>query len=190
MMKLVYLLTLVTGLVSAEKCLHPAPAPGYKDAMYAGRWYEIGKYQTAGGAFFQKGTVCTIATYNPNGEENKGGDIGYSARKKTPDGSWVNATGILEPLEPAGHFIQTLEFFGFQGPSVDYNVIWLDEDSAIEYDCSEHIFGFLDYCIHFMSRTPTMAPEKLEELQAFVQSLELNTHTLDYSPGDQNQCWE
>ena len=28
--------------------------------------------------------------------------------------------------------LQTLEFFGFQGPPVDYNVVWLDEDSAIE----------------------------------------------------------
>ena len=27
---------------------------------------------------------------------------------------------------------KTLVFFGFEGPAVDYNVIHLDEDSAIE----------------------------------------------------------
>ena len=37
---------------------------------------------------------------------------GYSSRKTTADGSWVNATGILEPMEEPGHFTQTLEFFG------------------------------------------------------------------------------
>ena len=30
------------------------------------------------------------------------------------------------------------------------------------YDCSEHIFGTLDYCLHFMSRTPTMSEEKVK----------------------------
>ena len=78
----------------------------------------------------------------------------------------VNATGVLAALETPGHFeqvgrlvctlvAQTLEFFGFSGPPVDYNVIWLDEDSAIEYDCSEHILGNIDYCVHFMSRCAT-----------------------------------
>ena len=104
---------------------------------------------------FQKGTVCTIATYDPYADTEGGGDIGrilrilklliktirifdtslflgYSSRKTTPDGAWNNATGILESMEEPGHFTQTLVFFGIQGPSVDYNVIWLDEDSAIE----------------------------------------------------------
>ena len=50
--------------------------------------------QTAGGASFQEGTVCTIATYAPENAENGGGAIGYSSRKETPSGNFVNATGI------------------------------------------------------------------------------------------------
>ena len=61
-----------------------------------------------------------------------GGDIGYSARLYSPEGAWVNASGTLEPLEPAGHFSQQLNFAGWVGPAVDYTVIHLDQDSAIE----------------------------------------------------------
>ena len=80
-------------------------------------------------------------------------------------------------MELPGHFSQTLNFGGFEGPAVDYNVVWLDEDTAIEsvfyldfciviisnrrYDCNEHIFGVIDYCVHFMSRTPTIQPAKV-----------------------------
>ena len=63
-----------------------------------------------------------------------------------------------------------LTFAGQQGLPVDYNVIWLDEDSAIEYDCNDGALG-LDYCVHIMSRTPTMAPEKLQQLLEFAGNL-------------------
>ena len=38
--------------------------------------FKVGKYQTAGGAIFQAGTVCTIATYDPYTQQNTGGNIG------------------------------------------------------------------------------------------------------------------
>ena len=111
--------------------------------------YEVGKYQTLGGSLFQQGTVCTIATYDPYSMEEGGGDIGiylviflspgiplfflgYSSRKHDPSGDFVNATGTLTVVDDPGHFLQELYFFGFAGPSVDYNVVWLDEDTAIE----------------------------------------------------------
>ena len=40
--------------------------------------FQVGKYQTPGGAAFQKGTVCTIATYDPYSDTEGGGDIGRS----------------------------------------------------------------------------------------------------------------
>ena len=162
--------------MSGEQCQHPPPSPHYNNSLYSGRWYEVGKYQTLGGSIFQLDTVCTIATYDPYDLSSGGGDIGtkyfletwiqnifsgYSSRKHSPTGDWVNATGTLTELELPGHFSQQLSFGGFEGPAVDYNVIWVDEDSAIEYDCSEHILGLLDYCVHFMSRTPTMEPAKV-----------------------------
>ena len=60
----------------AEKCLHPPPSPNFNNSLYAGRWYEVGKYQTFGGSIFQQGTVCTIATYDPYDMTTGGGDIG------------------------------------------------------------------------------------------------------------------
>ena len=63
-------------VVRGEKCQHPPPAPGYTNTLYAGVWYEVGKYQTLGGAIFQQDTVCTIATYQPYTMAQGGGDIG------------------------------------------------------------------------------------------------------------------
>ena len=40
--------------------------------------------------------MCTIATYDPLNPENGGGNIGYCARKETPQGNFVNATGYNE----------------------------------------------------------------------------------------------
>lgn len=65
--------------------------------------------------------------------------------------------------------MQTLEFFGVPGSPVDYNVIWLDNDTAIEYDCNEHDLGLpTDYCIHIMSRTPVISQDKLDTLIQFA----------------------
>ena len=85
---------------------------------------QVGKYQTLGGSIFQIGTVCTIATFDPYDMEMGGGDIGrylrltehvclcahiilgYSSRKRSPDGDWNNATGTLTQLDHPGHFSQ------------------------------------------------------------------------------------
>merc|ERR1719209_1042645 len=105
-------------------CLHPPPSESFSNQLYAGRWFEVGKYQTLGGSIFQIGTVCTEANFIPYGEVGDG-DIGYSSRRDTPDGEYVNATGTLRELDAPGHFEQTLEFFGFEGPPTDYNVIYI-----------------------------------------------------------------
>jgi len=173
----------------------PLPATNYSNALYAGRWYEVGKYQTFGGSIFQRGTVCTIATYAPYNPEGGGGAIGYSSRQDEPNGDWVNATGTLVPSSyNPGKFFQQLNFGDYEGPDyVDYTVIWLDEDTAIVYDCFEHYLinwnMYLDYCVHFMSRKPTIEPAKLDEMMQFVADLGLNTHNLEYKVGDQNGCW-
>merc|ERR1712029_783244 len=125
--QLYLILTVILAVCEAEKCMHPPPSTQYSNSLYAGRWYEVGKYQTLGGSLFQQGTVCTIATYDPYDSTTGGGVIGYSSRKNEPTGKFVNATGILTQLEHPGHFSQQLNFGGFAGPEVDYNVIWLDE---------------------------------------------------------------
>merc|ERR1711962_977107 len=183
-----FLLLVLASSAQAENCLHPPPSESFSNSLYAGQWFEVGKYQTLGGSIFQVGAVCTEANFVPY-DVVGGGDIGYSNRKNSPEGKVQNATGVLTALEVPGHFSQKLVFNGFEGPAADYNVIFLDEDSAIEYDCSQHILGLLDYCVHFMSRTPTMAEEKLEMLKALVLEMGLNSHNLDYHSTSQEGCW-
>ena len=48
-----------------------------------------------------------------------------------------------------------------------FRVIHIDDDSAIEYDCTENFLTH-DYCIHIMSRTPTMSEEKLQMLLEYA----------------------
>eukprot|EP00093_Oithona_nana_P011947 11947.XXX_342027_340409_1 [CDS] Oithona nana genome sequencing. len=138
---LVIVLLAILPFSLGDRCQHPPPAPNYQNSLYQGRWYEIGKIQTPGGASFQEGTVCTIATYNPDEAEVGGGAIGYSSRKETTTGDYVNATGTLTQLDAPGHFKQQLYFFGIPGPSVDYNVIYIDDEVAVEYDCNDKGLG-------------------------------------------------
>ena len=64
------------SLCGAEECKSPLPAPNFSNSLYSGRWYLVGKYQTLGGSIFQRGTVCTIATYDPWNLYGGGGYIG------------------------------------------------------------------------------------------------------------------
>jgi len=60
-------------------------------------------------------------------------------------------------------------------PAVDYNVIWLDEDYAMEYDCRSVVVTQVDeYCVHFMSRTKTIDDEKLQEMIQFAGNKEMS----------------
>ena len=55
-------------MAAASTCSFPDPAPNFKNEDYVGRWFEIGKIQTKGGAFFERNCVCTelgISITNP-----------------------------------------------------------------------------------------------------------------------------
>lgn len=47
-----FLLGCLVLLAATEKCGNPFPAQGYSIENYLGKWYEMGKYQTAGGGYF------------------------------------------------------------------------------------------------------------------------------------------
>ena len=74
---------------------------------------------------------------------------------------------MLRELDAPGHFEQQLYFFGIPGPKVDYNVIYIDEEVAVEYDCNDGFFGF-DYCVHILSRQPTLSQEKVTQMITFA----------------------
>merc|ERR1711911_438288 len=46
-----------------------------------------------------------------------------------------------------------------------------------------------NYCIHFMSKTPSIAPEKLELMKQHADKLGLNTKGLKYVQVQQDGCW-
>lgn len=50
--------------------------------------------QTAGGAIFQAGKVCTGFEFTPR---SSGAMVDYTSRVSDPSGRWSNITGRLEP---------------------------------------------------------------------------------------------
>lgn len=72
---------------------------------------------------------------------------------------WLCA-GILTAGEVPGNFNQR---FPPLLRGVDYNIIWIDQDTAMEYDCRA-VTGGEEYCVHFMSRTITIEPTKLQTM--------------------------
>ena len=49
---------------NSGKCATPPVADNFvSNSQYEGVWYEIGKIQTAGGAFFERNCVCTEVNY-------------------------------------------------------------------------------------------------------------------------------
>lgn len=77
------------------------------------------------------------------------------------------STGTLTAGEVPGNFEQR---FNDALPPADYNVIWLDDEAAMEYDCARNV-GIEDYCVHFMSRTGEIDPVKLEMMINYAGTL-------------------
>ena len=107
----------------------------------------------------------------------------------TPSGKTKSAIGTLQPEGPSGHF---LESFSPLAPPVDYNIVLLGEYKgehySVEYDCSSNLTG-TNYCVHFMSRTPTMSDELLQYLISQVNAMKLNQNNLPLQMTMQQGCW-
>ena len=170
--------------VTADKCPVPPPAPNYVNHTYLGTWFEIGRIQTAGGAIFQQSCVCTELLVN-NGT-NVDLSVTNSCRDKTPEGSFINATGALVNEREPGWYEE--EFIpGF--PTVNYTIIAIGDDYSVEFDCGE-LFGVVNYCVHVLSRKPTMDAGLLELLIDFANNtLDLNIYNLPFNTTNQTGCW-
>ncbi len=96
-------------------------------------------------------------------------------RDKTPTGKWTNATGTLygEDLTQPGRWLES--FHG--SPPVNYTVIAISDDYAVEYDCGTS-FGITNYCIHVMSRSRTMDSAVFKSLIDLAEGLGLNPNQL------------
>ncbi|CAH1775341.1 unnamed protein product [Owenia fusiformis] len=182
---LVLLVTAVSS-VHGGSCPSPSPAKGYTDKAYYGLWYEIGKIQTAGGAYFEKDCVCTTINVKPKKGANNGDATAVnSCRKLKPNGDFLNATGSLTNEGPKGKWKEG--FFWFT-PKVDYTIIELGPDFAVEFDCGS-TFGLVNYCIHILSRTPTQNKTLTTTLLKKAINMGLNVDNLDFKQTLQDGCW-
>ena len=189
-------LALLSAGASAQSCVAAAPQAGFQPHDYEGTWFEIGKIQTFGGAIFESTCVCTqlIVAATPGGAAGDATVIN-SCRDKTPTGAFINATGSLINMAPAGHWDETFLPPAF-GVFVNYTVIFSGtsiisgspEMYSVEYDCSgDGLFN--NYCIHILSRKPTMSKELTEKLVADSLALNLNTQNLPFNYSHQEGCW-
>jgi apolipoprotein D and lipocalin family protein len=169
---------------ASAQCSFPAPASTFTYEGYSGKWFEIGKIQTKGGAFFEKDCVCTELNIAVNDYKTGDGVADNDCRSKTIDGKWTNATGTLYDANPPGKW---LEQFSPASPSVNYTVIALGSDYAVEYDCGTS-FGLTNYCVHVMSRTRTMDSTLFQELIAMAESMGLNSQNLPVTMTKQEGC--
>lgn len=80
--------------MARSSCQAPPPTANFTMTGYSGLWYEVGKIQTAGGAYFEKDCVCTtIDVHAVAGSTNGDATAINSCRKLSSTGQFLNATG-------------------------------------------------------------------------------------------------
>ena len=181
-------LLLLVQSTHAYKCKVPAPSPNFTRDRYSGVWYEIAKFQTAGGAYFEKDCVCT--QLNVTSGDNGAFFADNICRFQTPGGKITNAKGNLFNEGPSGHFKEN--FFPF-APSVDYTIAFMGEmngeEYSVEYDCGSTLLTGTNYCVHFLARKPSMSPDVLNYLIDQVNQLGLNQESLPLQMTKHEGCW-
>ncbi len=170
----------------SDTCPVPPPAPNYLNHTYEGTWYEIGRIQTAGGAIFQQSCVCTELLVNTSNTSGVDLSVTNSCRDRTPEGQYINATGALVNERLPGWYEE--EFIPGL-PTVNYTIIAIGDTYSVEFDCGE-LFGVVNYCVHILSRTPTMNSTLLSSLISFANTtLNLNIYNLPFNATNQTGCW-
>ena len=177
---------------SAAQCVYAPPQKGFIPSYYNGTWYEIGRIQTPGGAFFQQSCVCTILKPSVDASRSYNGTVNNSCRFKTPTGDGVNLISTLYDMRLPGQWMQVFSFpFA---PSVNYTILEHGVDAAtgvefsVEYDCGASLFG-VNYCIHVLARQPTITDDLRLRLIAKAESYGINTQSLPFVHTKQDGCW-
>ena len=188
MLKTIITICLILS-ISSKKCSFPPGAEGFSLNKYEGTWYEIAKFQTAAGAYWEKNCICTNLKA---GRENSKFLVHNICRDKTKKNKIVEAVGELidEDLNNPGHYKQKMFWFV---PSIDYTIIlqgeFNGEEYSVEYDCNEVFLLGRNYCVHFLSRKPYMSDELLQILIEKVNELGLNSDNLPLEKTNQEGCW-
>ena len=72
------------------------------------------------------------------------------------------------------------------GGVVNYNVIFLSDTAAVEYDCGGN--ELINYCFHVLSATPTMSKNEVDQLLKLVDQYQLNPNGLPFKYTNQTDC--
>eukprot|EP01099_Mayorella_cantabrigiensis_P006049 TRINITY_DN498_c0_g1_i2.p1 TRINITY_DN498_c0_g1~~TRINITY_DN498_c0_g1_i2.p1 ORF type:complete len:214 (-),score=63.58 TRINITY_DN498_c0_g1_i2:71-670(-) len=170
----------------AGKCSTPDPSDNFTRPAYDGVWFEIAKYQTKGGGFFEKDCVCTYINVTESGDGKY--LVDNVCRDKTPDGEETTAVGELFNENPPGAFE---ERFCPVCPAVSYTIVLIDaqgKNFSVEYDCGIS-FNTVQYCVHILSRTPTMDEGTFNWILSEVNKMGLNQFNLPLQYTKQEGCW-
>ncbi|CAF0978800.1 unnamed protein product [Adineta ricciae] len=190
-MRVIYLVSLLlleeVYMWPDAPCRTPPPAANYTLEQYTGRWFEIGKIQTTGGAFFEKDCVCTHIDVGQSRKDPSETIVSNICNKKTFDGKRIIANGTLTSnRQPSdGRYNETI----FPAPlPVAYNIIVLQtNDFSVEYDCVVE-FGIANYCVHILSRRPTLNETIVENLLKLAEQYDLNPKKLKFTRTNQTNC--
>ena len=143
------------------------PISGFNVERYLGTWYEIARFDHR----FERGLTNVSATYSLR----KDGNIrvinkGFNAQK----GEWKEAEGVAKFIDKTNVAQLKVSFFGpFYGA---YNVVELDKS---DYSLAMVVANDRDY-LWILSRTPTIAPERLKKLVDQAKRLNFDTQKLIY----------
>ena len=106
---------------------------------------------------------------------------------RTFDGKLIIANGTLTSnRQPSdGRYNETI----FPAPiPVAYNIIVLQTNEfSVEYDCVVE-FGFANYCVHILSRRPTLNETIVENLLKLAEQYDLNPEKLKFTRTNQTNC--
>jgi apolipoprotein D and lipocalin family protein len=191
---LVGLLVSTSSGSEVNKCVYAAPQAQLNYTDYQGEWYEIGRIQTPGGAFFQKDCVCTMLNVSFPDQDSSNGTVDNRCRFLKPDGDMVAFKSDINQMGLPGQWISTFELN--KGVHVSYTIIehGTDEDSgeeySVEYDCGSQLIGGTNYCIHILGRTPTMSDALRERLIKNAEALDINTRNLPFVFTNQSSSCE
>jgi hypothetical protein len=86
-------------------------------------------------------------------------------------------------LKVPGRWIETI-----YANAVNYTVIFIGKDYAVEYDCGTSSTGVTNYCIHVMSREPVMEKTLFDDLIKKSEDLGLNPLGLPVKITTQEGC--
>lgn len=102
---------------------------------------------------------------------------------------------VQPPHVCAGHWLEAYCPLSDGCPPASYNIILDGTDAngtpyAVEYDCSNNALFGNNYCLHFLSRTPTMDQGTLNKLlHQTTVVMGLNPENRPINMTMQSGCW-